>query len=253
MKIHTSQVHPLDHNSVPYNFSSTISPLLHNAARALNLPARSQENFASAFNLPKSNGNTSSRSMKSETGENIPPIDTQYTGQILVSGYSICFVLPKIFLSHRREGGNISDNDDDPPSRNPATRRRLSIGERNQAQFMAAVDMWVPFICRPPRSPYLVCYLFVLEMAFSLTPCSFLFPVLGACITISSCAYSLPQTLLRHLPRFLLWKKIAQHGILPPTHTLREVLPLDHVRTPIHISLTTSLLIPQRLAYLKDA
>lgn len=191
MKIHTSQVHPLDNNSVPYNFSSTVSPLLHSAARALNLPARSHENFASAFDLPKSNGNTSSsRSAKSETGENILPIDTQYTGQILVSGYSISFVLPKIFLSHRRNGGNFSD-DDDPPSRNPATRRRLSIGERNQAHFMAAIDMWVPFICRPPRSPYLVCYPFVLEMTFSLIPYSSLFPVLDACITTSSCAYSL--------------------------------------------------------------
>jgi hypothetical protein len=191
VKIHTSQVHPLDHNSVPYNFSSTVSPLLHSAARALNLPARSHDNFASAFNLPKSNGNTSSsRSIKSETGENTPPIDTQYTGQILVSGYSISFVLPKIFLSHQRNGGNISDNDD-PPSRNPANRRRLSIGERNQAQFMAAIDMWVPFICRPPRSPYLVCHPFVLEMAFSLMPCSSPFPVLGACTTTSSCAYSL--------------------------------------------------------------
>lgn len=224
--------------------------MLHSAARALNLPARSHENFVSAFNLPKSNGNTSSNR---STGENITPIDTQYTGQILVSGYSISFVLPKIFLSHQRNGGNISDNDD-PPSRNPATRRRLSIGERNQAQFMAAIDMWVPFICRPPRSPYLVCYPFVLKMAFSLIPCSSLFPVLGASTTTSSCAYSLQQTPLHHLLRSLPWKRIAQLGILPLTRMLREVLPHDHhARTPIHILLTTSLLIPQRPAYPKDA
>ncbi|KAF8965198.1 hypothetical protein BDZ97DRAFT_1904098 [Flammula alnicola] len=157
VKIHSSQVHPLDHNSVPYNFSSTVSPLLHNAARALNLPGRSHENFASVFNLAQSNGNAaSSRSLKSESGENIPPIDVQYTGHIIVSGYSISFVLPKVFLSRRRNGGALSDNEEDGISRTPASRRRASVGERNQAQFMAAIDMWVPFISKPPRSPYLL-------------------------------------------------------------------------------------------------
>lgn len=162
MKIHTSQVHPLDHNSVPYNFSSTISPLLHNAARALNLPARSQDNFVSVFNLERSNGTNGSPSMsrafKSDNSESIPPIDVQYTGHIIVSGYSISFVLPKVFLSRRNNGGAGSDTEE-LPSRTPAGRRRASIGEKNQAQFMAAIDMWVPFMSKPPRSPYLVCYL----------------------------------------------------------------------------------------------
>jgi hypothetical protein len=36
VKILSSQVHPLDHNSVPYDFSSDLCPLLHHAARALN-------------------------------------------------------------------------------------------------------------------------------------------------------------------------------------------------------------------------
>ncbi len=45
IKVLKSQVHPLDHNSAPYNFSSTVSPLLHSAARALNLPARSPHTF----------------------------------------------------------------------------------------------------------------------------------------------------------------------------------------------------------------
>lgn len=155
MKIHTSQVHPLDNNGIPYNFSSTISPLLHNAARALSLPPRSHEDFNSVHGLSKMNGN-SSRSLKPENGDNVPPIDVQYTGHILVSGYSISFVLPKVFLQRPRESGP-SDTEGGTP-RTPATgsRRRHSIGEKNQALFMAAIDMWVPFLSKPPRSPYLV-------------------------------------------------------------------------------------------------
>ncbi|KAF9482804.1 hypothetical protein BDN70DRAFT_874609 [Pholiota conissans] len=157
VKIHSSQVHPLDHHSIPYNFSSTVSPLLHNAARALNLPARSQDDFMSVFNIARSNGNAStSRSLKSESGESIPPVDAQYTGHIIVSGYSISFVLPKIFLSRRDHGRSPLSDDDDNVAQTPASRRRASIAEKNQAQFMAAIDMWVPFISKPPRSPYLL-------------------------------------------------------------------------------------------------
>lgn len=153
-------MHPLDQNSVPYNFSTTVSPLLHNAARALNLPARSQDTFASVFGLEKSNGTNGhasvNRAFKSESGENVPPVDAHYTGLIIVSGYSISFVLPKVFLTRRNNGGASSDTED-VTSRTHASRRRASIGEKNQAQFMAAIDMWVPFISRPPRFPYLVC------------------------------------------------------------------------------------------------
>lgn len=156
LKILTSQVHPLDNNSVPYNFSSTVSPLLHNAARALNLPARSHESFNSTFNIAKSNGHSSSiRSSKSESSEHAPPVDVQYTGHILVSGYNISYVLPKVFIPHRRAG---SDEEGEGFSRTPAGRRRPSIGERNQAQFMAAIDMWIPFLSKPMRYPYLVCF-----------------------------------------------------------------------------------------------
>lgn len=161
MKILTSQVHPLDNHSVPYNFSSTLSPLLHNAARALNLPARSQETFDAAFNISAPPGSSSVRASKSSIGssskgsENIPPIDGQYTGHILVSGYSISYVLPKIFPS--RGKGQLSDTEGESLSRSAYRSRRPSIGERNNAQFMAAIDMWIPYVSRPPRSPYLVC------------------------------------------------------------------------------------------------
>ena len=152
VKVLTSQVHPLDHNSVPFNFSSTVSPLLYNAARALHLPARSSENFNSTFGTAKANSSRSKSNNKGDTnGETAPPIDVQYTGHILVSGYNISFVLPKVFLSPIRDGG-LSDNEES----FSRTTRRPSAGERSQAHFMAAIDLWVPFLRMPPRSPYLV-------------------------------------------------------------------------------------------------
>ncbi|KAF8911057.1 hypothetical protein CPB84DRAFT_1763256 [Gymnopilus junonius] len=151
VKIHSSQVHLLNHNSVPYNFSSTVSPLLHNAARALNLPPRSQETFHSAFMLDGQS--MSGRSYRTENGDSIAPIDIQYTGHILVSNYAISFVLPKVFLSRPRDD-SPSDVEGVAP-RTPARSRR-SISERNLVQFMAAINMWVPFLSKPPRFPFLL-------------------------------------------------------------------------------------------------
>ncbi|KAJ6525444.1 hypothetical protein DFH09DRAFT_1416455 [Mycena vulgaris] len=157
VKILSSQVHPLDNNSVPYDFSSDLSPLLHHAARALNLPSRSSESYHAAFGLSppatnasvagsvrsnKSNGSTTSN--RSAT----PPVDTKYTGHILVSGYHISYVLPKEFPARY--------NDSDVYSRSSGSLRRSSIVERNSVQFMAAIDMWVPYSSRPPKSPYLL-------------------------------------------------------------------------------------------------
>ncbi|KAJ7481214.1 hypothetical protein B0H11DRAFT_1863573 [Mycena galericulata] len=157
VKILSSQVHPLDNNSVPYDFSSDLSPLLHNAARALNLPSRSSESYHAAFGLSppatsasvagsvrSSKSNGSSNSTRSTT----PPVDNKYTGHILVSGYNISYVLPKAFP------GRFQDSD--VYSRSSGGIRRSSIVERNTVQFMAAIDMWVPYASRPPRSPYLL-------------------------------------------------------------------------------------------------
>ncbi|GLB34779.1 putative DNA recombination [Lyophyllum shimeji] len=160
VKILTSQVHPLDKHSVPYNFSSTLSPLLHNAGRALNLPARSSETFQSAFSLPSPTPTASvltSRSSKSTNGsshlgnENIPPVDSQYTGHILISGYHIAYVTPKVFPSRP-----LSETESEGVSRSSYKHRRPSIGDRGAAQFMAAIDMWIPYVSRPPRYPYLL-------------------------------------------------------------------------------------------------
>ncbi|KAG6814572.1 hypothetical protein H0H92_000100 [Tricholoma furcatifolium] len=157
VKILTSQVHPLNNHSVPYNFSSTVSPLLHKAARALNLPARSTETFHSAFSIPLSAAASSVSSSRSRSAnasvvgsENIPTIDNQYTGHILVSGYNVSYVLPKVFPSRP---SNLSETESE--GRVQRT-RRLSIGDKGSFQFMAAIDMLIPYISRPPRYPYLL-------------------------------------------------------------------------------------------------
>ncbi|KAG6833644.1 hypothetical protein H0H87_002840 [Tephrocybe sp. NHM501043] len=152
VKILSSQVHPLNNHSVPYNFSSTVSPLLHNAARALNLPARSTETFNSAFSIssPKSTPAILPGDGREGRSENIAPIDSRYTGHILVSGYHISYVLPKVFPTRPK---NLSETESEDHARR---QRRMSIGERGSAQFMAAIDMVVPFVSSPPRSPYLL-------------------------------------------------------------------------------------------------
>ncbi|XP_006458000.1 hypothetical protein AGABI2DRAFT_183107 [Agaricus bisporus var. bisporus H97] len=157
IKILTSQVHPLDSSSVPYNFSSTTSPLLHNAARALSLPARSSMTFNATYHISStpstaSSTTSSSRSSVSESAS-LPPVDLQYTGQILVSGYHIAYVLPKYFPG--RDYGRL-EAEPDRFGTPLHQKRRLSINDRNHVHFMAAVDMWVPYTNRPPRFPYLL-------------------------------------------------------------------------------------------------
>lgn len=64
VSILTPEVYPIDSNSVSYSFSSTISPLLHNAARALN-HERSAKTFYSVFH--------SSSNASSTHAEGSPP------------------------------------------------------------------------------------------------------------------------------------------------------------------------------------
>ncbi|KAK0196645.1 hypothetical protein F5146DRAFT_1012350 [Armillaria mellea] len=152
IKIALSQVHPLDNNSVPYHFSSAVSPMLNNAARALNLPARSSESFNEAFNLSPSliqasTSTASTRPSKANASTSDVPgvVDERYTGKILVSGYNISYVLPKVFPQYS-----------EPHSRISFGRRRGSVGDRNHVQFMAAIELMVPYVSRPPRAPYLL-------------------------------------------------------------------------------------------------
>lgn len=150
VKVLHSQVHPLDSSSAPYNFSSAASPLLHRAARALNLPARSSHTFHTAHGLspqsPKSSSSTSYRQSASAHEDGL--VDEKYAGQIVVSGYQISYILPRAFPS--------SYADPDTQSRSSLGKRRSSLVEKNHMQFMAAIDMLVPYVSRPPRAPYLV-------------------------------------------------------------------------------------------------
>ncbi|KAJ7572041.1 hypothetical protein C8J56DRAFT_1009446 [Mycena floridula] len=144
VKIIESQVYPLDPNtSAPYNFSPEVFPLLNNAARALNLPARLPETFASAFGLshsPLASSRVSNASTKSDI------LDTRFTGEIVVGGYQIAYVLPKEFPSQ----------DEDHHSRSSFSKRRSSIIERSNQHFMVAIDMVVPYVSRPPKAPFML-------------------------------------------------------------------------------------------------
>ncbi|KIJ16973.1 hypothetical protein PAXINDRAFT_39161, partial [Paxillus involutus ATCC 200175] len=157
LKLLSSQVHPIDINSIPYNFSSATLPMLNNAARALNLPARSQKSYLSVFGLstPASSTLHSSRtssSTASSTTTNIPPLDERYIGHIIVSGYNISYILPKDFPP--RFGAEDTSMR---VSTFSATKlRRGSVSERNNMHFMAAIEVWVPYVSRPPRAPFLI-------------------------------------------------------------------------------------------------
>lgn len=147
---------------MPYNFSSSLSPLLHSAARALNLPARSSQTFDFALKQARSQGHPSAiRSSRSEHSDLVSPVDAHYAGSIQISDYNVAFVLPKDFIPRSEaDESYIKTPSKDSRSRSEdetaARKGRLSISERNQAHFMAAINLWVPLLSMPPRSPYLV-------------------------------------------------------------------------------------------------
>lgn len=158
MKILEAEVHPLDNSSVPYLFSSSTSPLLHNAARVLNLPARSQQSYLSLFGQRPANSSRFSSSSSSKDAD-IPPLEEKYTGHILVSGYQVSFVLPKEFPPRSRMNGDDAELRSRPNLNalvTPTRHRRGSIGDKNVIHFMAGISMIVPYISTPPRAPYLV-------------------------------------------------------------------------------------------------
>lgn len=144
VKILLSKVHPLNASSAPYNFSTTLDPLLHQASRVLNLPGRLQQSYMSLFD-PISPTSPSSYSSNSSSSSNSAPLDEKYTGLILVSGYNVSFLLPKELPTRM--------SDMTTPTRSSSGRRMSSSAH---VQFVAVIDVWVPFLSKPPLSPYLV-------------------------------------------------------------------------------------------------
>ncbi|TCD63534.1 hypothetical protein EIP91_005304 [Steccherinum ochraceum] len=134
VKILDSQVHPLDSNSAPYNFSSSACTLLHRGARALNLPARQRVLYTSLF------GSVSSASSSSS---NPPQLEERYVGHVTVSGYHVAYVVPR----------ELPPRLEELQSRSPGHRR---MSTSTSMQFMAAIKMWIPFQSKPPHSPYLL-------------------------------------------------------------------------------------------------
>ncbi|KLO19143.1 hypothetical protein SCHPADRAFT_992919 [Schizopora paradoxa] len=144
VKLKDHQVHPLDAESAPYDFSLKENPMLNKAARALNLPGRSTRSYLSLFEgRGQQISNHSSKSV-------VPELEQRYSGYIIVSGYNICFVLPKEFPPTSRPG---SDGNAASLSRSG---RRSSILGRASLQYMVALDLWVPFSSKPPKAPYMV-------------------------------------------------------------------------------------------------
>ncbi|KAH0830735.1 hypothetical protein J3R83DRAFT_2214 [Lanmaoa asiatica] len=157
LKLLSAQVHPLDIHSTPYNFSSTSPGLLGSAARALHLPTFSQKSYLSVFGVPTpaSSSMYSSRTSSSTTtpvAPNTPPLDEKYTGHIIVSGYNISYILPKEFPPRFNSGDSALR-----VSTFSATQmRRASVSERNNMHFMAAIELWIPYVLRPPKAPFLI-------------------------------------------------------------------------------------------------
>ncbi|KAF8179075.1 nucleoporin Nup186/Nup192/Nup205 [Mycena galopus ATCC 62051] len=126
----------IDHSAV-----SCRSSEVYHAAFGLSPPATSAS-VAGSVRSTKSNGLFASNRAAT------PPIDTKYTGHIFISNHHISYVLSKVFPTRYQ--------DSEAYSRPSGSLRHSSIIERNTAQFMAAIDMFVPYTSRPPRSPYLV-------------------------------------------------------------------------------------------------
>lgn len=143
--------------------------MLHNAARALNLPTRTSQPFDFALKEARSHTHPLPiRSPRSEHNDLVTPVDMHYAGSIQISEYNVVFVLPKEFLPRSdldnsymktpsKDTDSRSRSEDEAAMRTPLIKGRLSISERNHAHFMAAIDLWVPLLSTPPKLPFLVC------------------------------------------------------------------------------------------------
>jgi len=163
VKILESEVHPLDPSSVPYNFSSTVSPLLHNAARALNLPARSPHSYLTLFDHRSSVSSRFVSSPSTSSDTDVPLLEEKYTGHILVTGYQVSFVLPSELPPLPKLGSRLDNTGDYTPLPTKLRGRRASMSEKNVILFMAGISMMVPYLTRPQRAPWLVSFVRMFE------------------------------------------------------------------------------------------
>lgn len=147
-KLTNYQVHPLDSDSAPYDFSLAENPLLRSAARALNLPARSSQSYLSLFSKTSPPTN-----LVSQGGSVVPELEQRYSGYFVVSGYNVSFVLPKEFPPRFRSRSSSTDSDRDSPSTHQTRSsfikgRRTSVLGRPSLQFMAALELRVNFLSK---------------------------------------------------------------------------------------------------------
>lgn len=70
-----------------------------------------------------------------------PPVEDRYAGRIAVNQYQVGYILPKEFPPRSRSYEDSSYG------------RRTTSPEYH---FVAVIDLWVPFMTRPPSYPYLV-------------------------------------------------------------------------------------------------
>lgn len=149
VRIITSKVHPLDPNSAPYAFSTTNAPLLHRTARALNLPPRLAKSYYPIVGVPApppSPGESSSYRKNASQ-----PLGVSLTGEINVSKFHVCFILPKVFPSRLGDHDNIGYMNG-----HGSQSRRNSMVDRSLMLFMAGVELFIPFQSKPPKSPFAV-------------------------------------------------------------------------------------------------
>lgn len=145
-KVHDFAVHPLDASSVPYIISSPKAPLIYGSIRALGLPAPSSKSYTSLFDeIAVGHGPANNQ----VNGNPVPTLDDRYTGHILISGYQVCFVMPKAIPPKHRLLNSVETNGDIAKNGYHSSKsRRGSIGERTFLNFVAFLEISVPYLSK---------------------------------------------------------------------------------------------------------
>lgn len=160
-----SIVHPLDDRSVPFYYSSTEQPLVHKTATALQLGPKSSRQYHTLFSTTNDSNHASSSRRGRESTSSHASASDRHVAQIDVNNYSVVLILPKEFPQRSRSNPAASpdsDGDDgpvkDPPSAWSArsARRSSSLFHKSYLHMMVGMIIYVPYVIRPPRGPFLV-------------------------------------------------------------------------------------------------